>query len=128
MLTINDTAKKVGLSKKQLRDYETLGLVTPHARSASGYRLYSSEDIERLSFIAHARNVGFSLAQTKTLLALQASPHQNSCHVKALTKTHIDELSEKIDKLITMRNKLQSWYDACSGDDHTECVILKALE
>ncbi len=128
MFTISQTAKQVKLSTKQLRDYEALGLICPSGRSASGYRLYSDDDIEKLSFVAHAREVGFSLPQIKLLLQLQANPHRKRCDVKALTALHIQELDDKINALSAMKNKLQTWHDACVGDDGSDCAILHALE
>ena len=125
--TISDTASLVGLSAKQIRDYETHDLIHP-IRSPSGYRLYDDNAVARLHFIAHAREVGFSLAQIKELLALQQNPHRHSCDVKALTAKHIKELSDKIAQLSAMKQRLQAWHDACLGDSDSDCAILTALK
>ncbi len=46
-LTINEAATTTGWSPRMLRYVEQTGLVTP-ARSASGYRLYGAEQLQRL--------------------------------------------------------------------------------
>jgi DNA-binding transcriptional MerR regulator len=47
-LTINEAAATTGWSARMLRYIETIGLVRPR-RSASGYRLYGPEELQRLS-------------------------------------------------------------------------------
>ena len=43
-MNISEAAKLSGLSAKQIRDYEKLGLLKPAARSLSGYRHYEEKD------------------------------------------------------------------------------------
>ena len=88
-MNISEAAKLSGLSAKQIRDYEKLGLLKPAARSLSGYRHYEEKDIERLHFIRHSRDVGFSLQQIEQLIQLQDNPRRNSREVKTLTAQHI---------------------------------------
>jgi DNA-binding transcriptional MerR regulator/quercetin dioxygenase-like cupin family protein len=47
MLYINQVSRLVGVSPNVLRSWEAQGLISPR-RSASGYRIYSQADIERL--------------------------------------------------------------------------------
>jgi MerR family copper efflux transcriptional regulator len=103
------------------------GLLINPSRSEAGYRIYNSNDIARLKFIAKARSVGFSLAQIGELLALQDNPHRKSCEVKSLTGVHIEFLTQKIEELTQMKATLQAWSDACTGDNAPDCPILKGL-
>ena len=48
-----------------IRYYEDIGLLPNPKRSDSGYRIYSDDDIKTLSFIQHARELGFSSEQMK---------------------------------------------------------------
>lgn len=52
-----------------IRHYEKLGMIPRASRRASGYRDYSDADVERLSFIARARNLGVPLEEIAELLA-----------------------------------------------------------
>ena len=126
-MNIGQASKSAQLSVKQIRDYEKAGLLINPSRSEAGYRIYNSNDIARLKFIAKARGVGFSLAQIGELLALQDNPHRTSAQVKTLTASHIDFLSNKIKELKSMQHTLQAWSDACGGDDNPDCPILKGL-
>lgn len=61
---IDDVAKETGLTKRTIRYYEEIGLLTPPERSNGGMRLYSPDDIERLKQIVNARDVlGFTLQE-----------------------------------------------------------------
>lgn len=127
-MNIGQASKSTQLSVKQIRDYEKAGLLINPSRSEAGYRIYNSNDIARLKFIAKARSVGFSLAQIGELLALQDNPNRKSCEVKNITASHIDELSNKINKLQEMKDILQQWHNACKGDESPECPILCSLQ
>ena len=126
-MNISQAAAQAGLSAKQIRDYEKQGLLPPAPRSEAGYRRFLPADLQRLRFIAHAREVGFSLAQIKRLLALSDDPQRHSRDIKQLTGEHIAELNQKIAVLQTMRDTLQTWHDQCTGDDAAACCILDAL-
>ena len=69
-MNISQAAKAVGLSTKQIRDYEKLGLLGAAKRTAAGYRYYEEMDLGRLAFIRHSRDVGFSLQQIERLQAM----------------------------------------------------------
>ena len=127
MMNISQAARQTGLSAKQIRDYEKQGLLPQAARTAAGYRDYGGNDLQRLHFIRHARDVGFSLAQTAQLLALQDNPERRSHDVKTLTAQHIAELEQKIQSLQTMLATLQTWHAQCAGNEQSECCILEAL-
>ncbi|MFD1988469.1 MerR family transcriptional regulator [Paenibacillus nicotianae] len=60
---IDEVATACNLTKRTLRYYEEIGLVSPQ-RSDGGTRLYSQTDIDRLKKIINARDVlGFSLQE-----------------------------------------------------------------
>ena len=126
-MNISQAAKLTGLSAKQIRDYEKLGLLKAGTRTLSGYRYYEESDLARLRFIRHSRDVGFSLQQIAQLLELQDNPHRNSREVKQLTAKHIETLNAQIHALQKMVAKLQRWHDNCQGNDCPECSILAGL-
>ena len=127
-MNISQAAKAVGLSTKQIRDYEKLGLLGAAKRTAAGYRYYEEMDLGRLAFIRHSRDVGFSLQQIEQLLRLQDDPHRCSHEVKALTAAHIETLNQQIERLQAMVKELQSWHDSCQGDNSPDCPILAGLK
>ena len=67
-------AADTGLTPRTIRYYEELGLLAPAARSEGAYRLYDTEDLERLRFIRGLRDdEGFSLAEIGQLLEDEGS-------------------------------------------------------
>ena len=126
-MNISQAAKLAGLSAKQIRDYEKRGLLKAGTRTLSGYRYYEENDLARLRFIRHSRDVGFSLQQIAQLLELQDNSHRNSREVKQLTAKHIETLNTQIQALQKMVAELQRWHDNCQGNDCPECSILAGL-
>lgn len=66
---IGEVAERTGLSINTIRHYDQTELVTPSARSAGGFRLYTDRDVERLLLIRRMKPLGFSLEQVGELLA-----------------------------------------------------------
>lgn len=68
---IEDVAKMVGLTKRTLRYYEEIGLMTPPDRSEGGFRLYTDAHVERLKKLVNARDVlGFSLQELQHYVSM----------------------------------------------------------
>jgi DNA-binding transcriptional MerR regulator len=68
---IDEVAVKTGLTKRALRYYENLDLITP-LRTESGYRVYSEEDVEKIKRIIEIKDVlGFRLNDIKEILELE---------------------------------------------------------
>lgn len=66
--TVGQAARLGGVSVRTLHHYESIGLLTPSERSAAGYRLYSTGDLDRLTRILYYRELGFALEDIATLL------------------------------------------------------------
>ena len=69
LMQIGQVSARIGLSLRTIRHYDDVGLVTPSARSAGGFRLYTEADVDRLAFIKRLKPLDFSLDQMKELLA-----------------------------------------------------------
>ncbi|WP_129689661.1 MerR family transcriptional regulator [Gottfriedia acidiceleris] len=68
---IDEVAKECGLTKRSIRYYEEIGLISPPERSEGGFRLYSDLHIERLKKIMNVRDVlGFSLQEVQEYMAI----------------------------------------------------------
>lgn len=126
-INIGAAAQATGVSAKMIRHYETLGLLPPAARSASGYRHYGERDMHALRFIRHARDLGFSLSQIHQLLDLWQDQRRPSREVKALAQAHIDELDTKLRELQAMKETLVRLTTCCHGDDRPDCPIIDTL-
>jgi len=69
MLKVGQLAQHAGLTVRTLHHYDSIGLLSPSARSDTGYRLYNRDDVARLHQIQALRSFGMALADIGTLLA-----------------------------------------------------------
>ncbi len=126
-MNISDVAKKTGLTSKAIRFYEQRGLVTAPMRSENGYRSYAPKQIEELTLLRQARQVGFNLEECQELVALFNDPQRHSADVKARTLEKATEIARHIEELTEMRQRLLALADSCPGDDGAFCPIIDNL-
>jgi DNA-binding transcriptional MerR regulator len=67
LLSIGELAERTGVATTALRYYDALGLVRPATRS-SGRRRYAESAVAEVGAILFFREVGFSLAEIRSLL------------------------------------------------------------
>ncbi len=126
-MNIGQAADASGVSAKMIRYYESIDLVAAADRTDSGYRQYSSKDVQTLRFIRRSRDLGFSIERIKTLLSLWQDRGRHSADVKELAERYIAELDEDIAKLQSIRDQLRHVANNCHGDGHPDCPILDEL-
>ncbi len=66
--TIGELARLARVSVRTLHHYDEIGLVVPAARSGSGYRLYTTKELERLQQVLFFRALDFELEDIRRLL------------------------------------------------------------
>jgi DNA-binding transcriptional MerR regulator len=66
---IGELAELTGMSVPTIRYYEQIGLLPRAPRQAGGQRVYSRDDVERLTFIRRCREFDFSIEQVRALVA-----------------------------------------------------------
>ena len=111
-----------------IRHYESVGLFPEAARTESGYRQYTENEVSTLRFIRHSRDLGFSIEQIRELLGLWQNRKRPSRQVRALAQAHLQELDEKLRELQAMKASLEHLVLCCHGDDRPECPIIESLE
>jgi MerR family mercuric resistance operon transcriptional regulator len=127
-LTIGQLATASGVNLETVRYYERIKLMPPPARTASGHRAYEDGHIRRLAFIRRARELGFSIEEIRTLLAL-AEPSRAACtDVKELAKVRLREVRAKLADLGRLERILTKTISRCSGDSVPSCPVLDMLE
>lgn len=126
-MNIGQAAAASGVSAKMIRYYESIGLISPAARTESGYRVYSEGDVHTLRFIRRARDLGFKVEQMTSLLALWQDRSRASGEVKKIAVAHVAELESKMRQLAEMAETLRHLARNCHGDDRPDCPILTEL-
>ena len=127
-LTRGQLARLCKVGAEAIRFYERQGLLPPPARSASGYRRYTQDAVDRINFICRAKQLGFNLKEIRELLELQDDPHRDRSDVKAITESKLAEIIGKIRDLESMRTVLNGLVAECSGSGPIAgCPIIDAL-
>ncbi|MBU1305361.1 MAG: Cu(I)-responsive transcriptional regulator [Alphaproteobacteria bacterium] len=126
-MNIGEASKASGVSTKMIRYYESIGLIKAPLRADSGYRVYSDNDVHALRFISRARDLGFSVEQMGSLLALWRDRSRASADVKSIALEQIRVLDEKARALQAMSRTLRHLAENCHGDDRPDCPIIEGF-
>ena len=70
---VGELAKRAGLTIRALHHYDSIGLLSPSARSDAGYRMYDHTDIARLHQIQALRRFGMALSDIGIFLVSPGS-------------------------------------------------------
>lgn len=128
MFSIGELSKRTKVKVPTIRYYEEMGLLAEAERTSGNQRRYDKTGLERLSFIRHARDLGFSIEAISSLIELQLHPDR-SC--KAATDIAISQLSdvcEKIKRLKLLEKELNRISKGCDGHGISgDCYVLASL-
>jgi DNA-binding transcriptional MerR regulator len=117
--TISDVASRTGFTPSALRFYENAGLITPE-RTDAGYRIYDERAVERLRFIARAKQLGLSLDEITELVVLwdgdQCAPVAQ--RLRDLVAEKITETQTRVAELIAFASDLQRFSTALATGSH----------
>jgi len=127
MITRGKLAKATGTKIETIRFYEKIGLLAPPERTAGNYRAYGQDDVDRLSFVRRARDLGFSLDQVRTLLDLADDRNRSCCTVDEIARAQLEAVEEKIADLLALKRELGSLIEQCDQGTIADCRIIGAL-
>ena len=96
-------------------------------RSESGQRLYGGDAVERLSFIRHARDLGFSVDSIRDLIALQTTPQADCAAIDAAARRQLANVGERIARLRALEGELERMVRSCEGGAVATCAVLASL-
>ncbi len=122
-----DLARATGCNLETIRYYENIGIMPDPPRTAKGYRSYDATHLARLGFIMRARELGFTLDEIRSLLALVDRQERSCAEVQALARDHLSTISAKIADLQRIHAVLSDTVAQCSGKDVPECPVIDAL-
>jgi MerR family copper efflux transcriptional regulator len=106
---IADVAERSGFTPATLRYYEDIGLMAPAARTDAGYRLYDDASLERLRFIARAKQLGCTLNEITDLATAwdggECGPVQD--RLRATVEAKVSEAHARIAALTSFTTDLR---------------------
>lgn len=127
MFTIGGLAKQTGTKVQTIRYYEQIGLLAPPERTDGGQRRYNEDDVDRLSFIRHARQLGFPLDSIREIIDLSDDPNRPCHEVDEIARRQLHDVEQRIVRLEALRTELQRMIKECSGDQTSNCRVLEVL-
>ena len=119
-MQIGELAKLSNTSAKTIRFYEDSGLLPPPARTASGYRDYGPEFVERIRFIHRGQAAGLTLQKVRQILAIHDRGEAPCGHVRQVLNTRLDQVRAQIAELVALEGHLQTLLDHASHAAPTE--------
>ncbi|MGW6201760.1 MerR family transcriptional regulator [Kribbella sp. NPDC055110] len=130
--TIQEVARRSGLSEPTLRYYEDVGLVGPIGRDASsGHRRYGSTDVDTLEALACLRAAGVGIEDMRTYLANRARGREAAAEQRDLLLRHAVRVEAEIAaqrvRLEYLREKAALWDARDRGDDTAEAAAIERL-
>ncbi len=128
ILRTGELAQKAGVNKETIRFYEKKGLLPKPIRTDSGYRQYSSKDVERIIFIKNAKELGFALAEIKELLAIADGDIYKCCDVRIIAESKLEHIATQIKQLTKLKKILSKLVTECQQSKTIkECPIIESL-
>src|SRR5256886_16686705 len=120
-MRISEWANPARVPSKTWRYYERIGVLPAPSRSASGYRDYRPDALDRLGFIRASQAVGLSLGEIRQVVALRDRGETPCDHVYQLLQQRTAELDERIDELQALRRELRALSKRARRLDPEDC-------
>lgn len=127
-LPIGELSRRSGVNIETIRYYERIKVLPAPPRTDSGRRVYGPAETRTLAFIRRSRELGFTLDEIRTLLALSAENGQGACaEVNELATGHLAEVRAKIADLRAMERILADAVRRCDAGEAPGCPLIDTL-
>ncbi len=130
MFQVGEVSRRLDINPQTLYFYERIGLIPSPERTIAGYRLFSQQDVERLTFIVRAKSLGLSLDEIKDILALKDGRSLTCQAVYERLSKKVQEIEENIHQLQALHKDLVPLVKRCQENlqaSDKECVVLDRL-
>lgn len=129
---IGELARQTDLTVDSIRFYERRKLLPKPPRSAGRFRLYGSDDVERLLFIRQMHGLGFSLREIRDLTDLRTRKVDACEAVRNLLKRKLADVRAKLRELEKLESELVGDLRKCNQElkhrKHHEACPCPVLE
>jgi len=130
-LKIGEVSQASGIGIEALRFYERSGILGRPARTASGYRVYDANILDRLAFIKKAQTLGFSLDEVRRIIKDASSGASPCDEVREIVRRRLTEIDERMREMRRYRKELaqtlEEWDEVGRAPGHI-CGLIEASE
>lgn len=128
MFSIGELSKRTQVKVPTIRYYEETGLLAAPERTEGNQRRYDVAGLERLNFIKHARDLGFSIDAISKLIELQGHPDRSCQAATEIAVTQLSDVRAKIKRLQALEKELVRISKGCDGAGVSQaCYVLASL-
>ena len=127
MYSIGDLSRRTGAKVPTLRYYEQMGLLDAPERSGGNQRRYGRLELERLSFIRHARDLGFSIESIRELIDLSGHEDRPCADADRIARDQLAAVRARIVRLQRLESELERISTCCVGETVGDCYVIRAL-
>lgn len=127
VMSIGELGRLAGAKVQTIRYYEQVGLMPAPGRTDGNQRFYGKRHLERLSFIRHARELGFPLDDVRELLTLSDHPDQSCASADQIAKAHLKAVESRIERLTRLKGELQRMIRQCRAGQIKSCRVIEVL-
>lgn len=116
-----------GVKVPTIRYYEGAGMLPAARRTQRNRRIYDDKALQRVAFIRHGRNLGFSMSDIKTLIALQDNPDQPCQRADTIARVRLAEIELRIRHLQSLQAELQEMPGRGCRQRVSKCSVIERL-
>lgn len=114
-MRVQALADAVNVTADTVRHYTRIGLLEPTKNPVNGYKEYTSEDLQRLSFIVRARDLGFGLSDIEEIFK-RADKGDSPCPmVRDTIEQRLVEVKRKLDEMTELYERMKHAVDTWSA-------------
>lgn len=126
-LLIGALSKASDVKVTTIRFYEQIGLLPEPRRAGNDRRVYDDKSAARLSFIKHARQLGFPVESIRVLLTMADNPDTPCDEANRLAAGQLSAVETKIAQLQTLQSELKRMVSAACAGHVSECRVIEVL-
>lgn len=98
-LSIDEVAKRTGLTAYTLRYYERIGLLAPVARAAGGQRRYAASDMAWLEFLLRLRTTHMPIGKMQAFAQLRSAGDGTVAERRQLLEAHLHDVLAEVEAM-----------------------------
>ncbi len=133
-LRVADVARHAGVTPATVRYYSRIGLLHPRREPDNDYRLFTEDDLHRVTFTRQAQALGLTIGDVKEILELIEEGESPCLQVRAMVARRLSAINVQLDELkatdARIRRAMTVWrelsIDEAAGDEF--CPLIERIE
>lgn len=106
-LSIDEVAKRTGLTAHTLRYYERIGLIAPVNRAAGGQRRYAASDLAWIEFLLRLRATHMPIGKMQSFAKLRGAGDSTVPQRRQMLEAHLQDVLAQLEVMQQSAASLQ---------------------